>query len=311
MLTKKSSTETLSLKHFNNSGVIFLDGILGNDLMIELLENTKGQNLDYEKINSLNEKILISKEVQKLLFSHKFINAINLTYSKNLIFVGTKVLTLKNNTKSDWSFHEDLYLKQRAFDEGCTLWLPLTDNLNDSKGKLSASIVPKHYGYCDPLYQHLNFLEKLELPTENIDFNYKRYTNNKLQNLWSETLAGHAMSEILNRSCYKLQSSLSSAFLVDKQALINFEYVSKHNNNTDLTLIGLTFYSEHSVFRHRGLDKEKSNVNFLSNINGYNNDGHPITDLLGFNSDRIIKIKLGSIDIDKIKEKFDPRTCFD
>lgn len=71
MLTKKSSTETLSLKHFNNSGVIFLDGILGNDLMIELLENTKGQNLDYEKINSLNEKILISKEVQKLLFSHK------------------------------------------------------------------------------------------------------------------------------------------------------------------------------------------------------------------------------------------------
>lgn len=310
MSTNKSELKMLQLENLKSSGVIAFEGALNNNLAKIFLGNSNGKHLTNKDFNSLHKKILMSEEIKKILTFSRLKESINSTYKKNLIFVGTKLITLEANKKSGWSFHSDLYLKQRAFDEGCTLWIPLTKKLNDNEGMLSVSILPKHYGFCDPLYKHLHFLEMLEMPFSNTTSNYKKHTDLKLQNLWSEVLSAHPMSIIFNEHCYKFHCGLSSIFLCDKQALINFEYVSK-KNNTDCILMGLTFYSEHSVFKYRGLEEEGSNSCILRNINYFINDGLPIIDLPAFKSEPFMRIKSDTIDLNIIKEKFDPRICFD
>lgn len=310
MSINEPKVSSLQLEHLKNSGVIFLEDVLNKNLNREILGGLNENNLGHEDLSSLKRKILISEEVNKILSSKHLKESINSLYKNDLIFLGAKFITLEANKKPDWSFHADLYFKQRAFDEACTLWIPLKSNLNDDGDTLLVSFLPKYYGFCDPLYKYLHFLEKLEIPISDITSKNNKYTDSKSQNLWSEVLSGHPMSKTFNEHSYKFHSSFSSAFLCDKFALINFEYLSK-KDNTNCILIGLTLYSEHSVFKYRGLEEEDTNNIFLKSMNDFTNDGLPIIDLPTSKSEPFMRIKSGSIDLDKIKEKFDPRICFD
>lgn len=66
--------------------------------------------------------------------------------------------------------------------------------------------------------------------------------------------------------------------------------------------MGLTFYSEHSVFKYRGLEEEGSNSCILRNINYFINDGLPIIDLPAFKSEPFMRIKSDTIDLNIIKK---------
>lgn len=309
MSINEPELSSLQLERLENSGVIFLEDVLNKNIHKEILGETNENHLGNEGFPSLKRKILISDEVNKLLSSSYLKETISSMYNNDLVFVGAKLTTLEANKKSDWSFHSDLYFKQRAFDEGCTLWIPLKSNLNDERDTLLVSILPKHYGFCDPLYKYLHFLEKLEIPLSDIAPNNK-HSDEKSNNPWPEFLSGYHMSNIFNQHSNKFHSSFSNAFLCDKLALINFEHLSK-KEDTNCILIGLTFYSEHSVFKHRNLEEEETNNIFLENMNDFSNDGTPIIDLPISKNEPFIRIKSGSIDLDKIKEKFDPRICFD
>lgn len=305
-----SKNISLQLEQLKSSGVIFLDGLLNEKSLKELLGILNDKNLGSQDTTSLKRKILTSKEMNELLSSRQLKESINLMYNSGFIFVGAKLITLEANQTPDWYFHADLYFKQRAFDEGCTLWLPLKSNLYDEKDTLLVSTLPKNYGLCDPLYKYLHFLEQLEIPLSDIATNNNKHTGSTSKNSLPEVLSRHPMSKTFNEHSYKFSSNFSSAFLCDKLTLINFEYLSKQSNSNCI-LIGLTFYSENSVFKHRGIEEEETNNIFLKNMYDPSNDGIPIIDLPTYKSDPSLRIKSDSIDLDKIKEKFDPRICFD
>lgn len=305
-----SKNISLQLEQLKSSGVIFLDGLLNEKSLKELLGILNDKNLGSQDTTSLKRKILTSKEMNELLSSRQLKESINLMYNSGFIFVGAKLITLEANQTPDWCFHADLYFKQRAFDEGCTLWLPLKSNLYDEKDTFLVSTLPKNYGLCDPLYKYLHFLEQLEIPLSDIATNNNKHTDSTSKNSLPEVLSRHPMSKTFNEHSYKFSSNFSSAFLCDKLTLINFEYLSKQSN-TNCILIGLTFYSEHSVFKHRGIEEEETNNIFLKNMYDPSNDGIPIIDLPTSKSELPLRIKSDSIDLDKIKEKFDPRICFD